>query len=364
MGWRSHWLAKRLTSLGVQVNLYELTEHAGWSHPEDIDGPFPFSITSKSPSDFVNSVGEKESLVKLDSGFCMSTEDGNLAWEAQNRDYVLENLKKSFYQVADEKQKFWFEDFLKSFGKSFFKKSSDWKSSEPTFDLETDLFLRRSDKSAYKDSLYSLKECGVQVHEVDAKNLDDLLSKVKECPQEWIVSLTIFELKLLTYNKVESLDTALGWHRKRFFYSGEGAYPNLESLPAWSCWLKSPFRPWKDENLNILIKGQEGQNNSDSFIDVWTLEPIYKLDIKEQATQKALSFLEEKFSYVDFSPQLNESLGGALKSLFPVAQEQEPLNDSGYIWNSPIEWEGYSMDLMYKFQNSLAHQIYDKGVDG
>lgn len=351
MGWRSHWLARRLNSLGVEVTLYELTDQAGWTHPEDIDGPFPFSITSASPEEFVNLSGKQTAVQKLDSGFCMSTPLGNLSWDAQNRDYVLEHFKKSFYKDVEPGQKFWFDDFVKSFGKSSFKKSSLWSEEDKDFNLEAELYLKNSNEHSYHESLVLLKQRGVKVESVLDENLDDILAQVKEKAKEWIVALTIFELKLLTYNKVESLDSMLGWHRKRFFYSGDC----LETLPKWSCWLNSPFKPFKEENLNIIIKSKD-------FIDFWTLEPVYQLYIKETSTEKALSFLKDKFSHTEFKPEMSENLNGVLKSLFPVAQEEEPLNDTGYIWNSPFEWKGYDMDLIYEYQNGLAHKIYDKGV--
>lgn len=354
MGWRSHWLARRLYSLGVEVSLFEVTDHAGWTHPEDIDGPFPCSVTSKSPDEFVNVTGVAGALEKLSGGFCLSTKSGNLSWEAQNRDYVLEHFKDEFYKEAAEGQKFWFDDFLRSFAKSSFKKSSDWLESEPKFELESELFLKKSNKLTYQESLNLLKEKGVTVEEVNQDELDSLLSKVKAAPKNWIVALTVFELKLLTYNKVESLDTALGWHRKRFFYKEN----KLESLPKWTCWLDSTFKPWKEGNLNIVIKASDGE----LYVDVWTLEPVYKLGIKEEATKRALGFLNKNFVHTQFLAQQSENLDGALKTFFPVSQEREPLNDTGYIWNSPIEWRGYSMDLMYAYQNNLAHQIYDKGV--
>ena len=354
MGWRSHWLAKRLYSLGVEVDLYEVTDHAGWTHPEDIDGPFPFSINSGSPDEFVNILAREETLEKLNGGFCLSTKSGNLAWEAQNRDYVLENFKEDFYKEALEGQKFWFEDFLRAFGKSSFKKSSDWLESESKFSLESDLYVRKSNKSNYKESLEMLSKKGVQVHDVSQDELDKILAKVKEEPKEWIVALTVFELKLLTYNKVESLDTALGWHRKRFFYKEN----KLESLPKWTCWVDSAFKPWKEANLNIVVKGNDGE----LYLDVWTLEPIYKLGIKKEAGMRALKFLNKEFVHTNFMAQQSENLEGALKTLFPVSQEREPLNDTGYIWNSPIEWRGFTMDLMYTYQNNLAHKIYDKGA--
>ena len=354
MGWRSHWLARRLCSLGVEVSLYEVTDHAGWTHPEDIDGPFPCSVTSKSPDEFVNITGKEGVLEKLSGGFCLSTKNGNLSWEAQNRDYVLEHFKSEFYREAGADQKFWFEDFLRSFAKSSFKRSSDWSESESQFELESELFIRKSDQKSYQESLDILKNKGVAVIEVNQDELDAILSKVKASPREWIVALTVFELKLLTYNKVESLDTALGWHRKRFFYKEN----KLESLPKWSCWLESSFKPWKEGNLNIVIKGSDGE----LFLDVWTLEPVYKLGLKEEATKRTLDFLNTKFTHTNFLAQQSENLDGALKTVFPVSQERETLNDTGYIWNSPVEWKGYSMELMYAYQNNLAHQIYDKGV--
>jgi len=354
MGWRSHWLAKRLFALGVEVSLFEVTDYAGWTHPEDIDGPFPFSIGTRSPEDFVKTVDDEGALEKLTGGFCLATPKGHLSWEAQNRDFVLEHFRSEFLATAAEGQKFWFDDLLRSFAKSSFKRSSDWKKSDTKFDLESELYLKTSKKQTYFESLENLKQKGIAVHVVDQSSLDDILGRVKEGPKDWIVALTVFELKLLTNTKVESLSTALGWHRKRFFYKEN----KLESLPKWSCWVKSAFKPWKEENFNIIIKGSDGE----LYLDVWTLEPIYKQNLKEESTKRTLSFLNQKFAHTHFLAQQSDNLDGALKTLFPVSQEQERLNDTGYIWNSPLEWQGYGMDLMYKYQNELAHNIYDKGV--
>lgn len=351
MGWRSHWLSRRLNSLGVQVHLYELTSYVNGAEPEDLDGPFPFSITPESPEDFVNFASCEDLAQKLDSGFCMSTPSGNLSWDAQNRNYVLNQFKKVFYSQVKEDQKFWFDDFLKSFGKTIYKKASSWDEEESSFSLESELYFKNSKETTYEESLALLKNRSVEVTSVSKENLDQILNQVKESPEDWVVALTIFELKLLTYNKVESLNSALGWHRKRFFYEGE----KLETLPKWSCWLDSPFKPWKEENLNIIIKNK-------NFLDVWTLEPVYQLGLEEASIEKALSFLRSNFTHVGFKPSLNNSLTGVIKTLFPVVQEEEPMNDKGYTWNSPIEWKGYGMDLMYSYQNGLAQKIYDKGA--
>jgi len=277
-----------------------------------------------------------------------------LSWDAQNRDYVLEHFRSEFYQEAAEGEKFWFDDFLRGFGKSHFKRSSDWLESDSKFDLESDLYMKRSRKETYDESLKFLALKGLRVYQLSSEDLEAVLLKVKERPQDWIMALTIFELKLLTQTKVEGLSSALGWHRKRFFYQGK----KLESLPNWSSWLGSPFKPWKDGNLNILIKS----SNEESFVDVWSLEHVYREDAKESSCQRTLSFLKDRFPYVEFVLEQNNNLEGHLKTVFPVSYEKAVQNDSGYIWNSPIEWKGYAMDLMYEHQNKLAHKIYDKGV--
>ncbi len=354
MGWRSHWLARRLKSLGIEVSLFEVTDHAGWSHPEDIDGPFPFSITLHSPEDFVNLAQIDEAVQPLKTGFCLSTPEGNLAWDALNREQVLEGYRESFEKTAVEGESFWFDDFLKSFSKSSFKKASMWAEDESSFNLKSELYLRRSDRMTYMRSLELLKERGVIVQSVSNQDLRRILLEVKENSKNWIMGLTNSELKVLTSNERDSFKANLGWHRKRFFYESK----NLESLPMWSSWLSSPFKPWKEENLVILIKGRQ-----ENYLDVWTLEEVYDAEVKEESIAKAHEFLKNKFRFVEFAPQQSENLEGALKTLFPVSTEKEGMNDTNYIWNSPVEWKGYSMDLMYKYQYSLAQNIYDKGAE-
>lgn len=354
MGWRSHWLARRLSSLGVEVSLFEVTDQAGWSHPEDIDGPFPFSITLHSPEDFVNLAQEEGAVESVKSGFCLCTPEGSLAWDSLNRDEALSWFNKNFKLHAVEGENFWFEDFLKSFSKTSFKKSSSWSDveGEEPFNLKSDLYLRRSDRMTYLTSLDLLTERGVDVQSVSNQDLHRILLEVKERSQDWIMGLTVSELKLLTTNDRENAESFLGWHRKRFFYESK----NLDSLPLWSVWVNSPYSPWKEENLVIIIKGKQ-----ENYIDVWTLEAVYKEEVKEESILKAHKFLKDKFRYVEFVPQQSENLEGSLKTLFPVSSGKELLNDTNYIWNSPVEWKGYSMDLMYKYQYNLAQTIYDKG---
>ncbi len=360
MGWRSHWLARRLSSIGIKVSLYEVTDQAGWSHPEDIDGPFPFSITLHSPEDFVNPAQEDDAVEQLKAGFCLSTLEGNLAWDALNREQVLSGFKERFEIDSAEGEGFWFHDFLKSFSKTVFKKSSSWSESddESEFNLKSDLYIRRSDRMTYQTSLDLLRERGVEVQSVSSQDLHRILLEVKEFSKNWIMGLTIAELKLLTATEAEVLKTYassfLGWHRKRFFYESK----NLSSLPTWSVWVNSPFAPWKEENLVILIKGKQG-----NYLDVWTLEEIYKTETKEDSILRAHDFLNDKFRHVEFAPQKSENLEGALKTLFPVTRGKEVLNDTSYIWNSPMEWKGYGMDLVYDYQYNLAQTIYDKGEE-
>lgn len=354
LGWRSHWLAKRLKSLGVEVSLFEVTEQAGWSHPEDIDGPFPFPITLHAPEEFTNLAQVNESVEPLKTGFCLSTNDGNLAWDSLNRESGLNHLEKAFRNKAPEAKNFWFDDFLKSFAKSTYKKASNWESDEESFNLKSELYVRRSDRMTYSKSLELLQERGVEVQSVSTQDLRRILLEVKENSKSWIMGLTISELKILTAEKKESFDGELGWHRKRFFYESK----NLESLPLWSCWVSSPFKPWKEDNLAVVIKGRQ-----DNYLDVWTLEDVYSPDIKESSILKAHDFLKREFKYVDFAPQESENLEGSLKTFFPVENSKEVLNDTNYIWNSPMEWKGYSAELMYKYQYNLAQKIYDKGEE-
>lgn len=354
MGWRSHWLARRLKSLSVETSLFEVTNHAGWSHSEDIDGPFPFSITLHSPEDFVNLAQIDEAVQPLKTGFCMSTDAGNLAWDSLNREGALSGFQKNFELNAGEDESFWFDDFLKSFSKSSFKKASLWSEDESSFNLKSDLYIRRSDRMTYSRSLELLEERGVEVQLVSNQDLRRVLLEAKENSKNWIIGLTTSELKVLTSNERTSFNGTIGWHRKRFFYESK----NLESLPLWSVWVNSPFRPWKEENLVVIIKGRQ-----DNYIDVWTLEEVYRCEVKEGFIAKAHDFLRAKFRYIDFAPQQSENLEGLLKTFFPVSNEKEILNNTNYIWNSPREWKGYSMDLMYKYQYNLAQTIYDKGAE-
>jgi hypothetical protein len=343
-----------LKSLGVEVSLFEVTDHAGWSHPEDIDGPFPFSVTLHSPIDFVNLAQVEEAVQPIKTGFCLSTPDGHLAWDALNREAVLKHFEERFKEKAADGENFWFDDFLKSFSKSSFKKASLWQEDDNFFNLKSELYLRRSDRMTYLTSLDLLKERGVDVQSVSRQDISRILQEVKERSKDWIMGLTISELKILTGQ--DHLDTrdSLGWHRKRFFYESR----NLETLPLWSVWIESPFRPWKESNQVILIKGRQ-----ENYLDVWTLEEVYKPGVKDESTELAQSFLSQKFPHTRFAPQQSENLEGALKTLFPVSAEKELINDTNYIWNSPLEWKGYGMDLMYTYQYNLAQSIYDKGAE-
>ncbi len=353
MGWRSHWLANRLKSLGIKVLLIEVTNHLDWSDPEDIDGPFPFSITLHSPEDFVNFIRADDIIHPLKTGFCLSTPLGNLSWDALNRGAVLQVFKDEFKKKVLEDKNFWFDDFLKSFSKSSFKKALLWSEEKEVFNLESELYLRRSDKKTYLKSLEFLKKQGVQVQLASNQDLRKILLEVKENSKDWIISLTVSELKILTSNEKNNIRNGLGWHRKRFFYESK----NLGALPVWSIWLNSPFKPWKEENFIIIIKG--GQDN---YLDIWTLEEVYNKKMKTESIEKIQDFLKNKFRFVEFAPKQSENLGGLLKTLFPVSYGKEVLNDTNYIWNSPIDWRGYSMNLMYRYQYSLVQAMYNKGV--
>ncbi len=353
IGWRSHWLARRLKSLGVEVSLIELTSHLDWSDPEDIDGPFPFSITLHSPEDFVNLTKTDDTICPLKTGFCLSTPSGNLSWDALNRQAVLEGFKNEFEEKALENKSFWFNDFLKSFSKSSFKKALLWSKEEEGFNLKSELYLRRSEKKTYLKSLELLRKHGVKVELVSNEDLFKILLEIKENSNDWIMSLTTLELKILTSNKKNNIKNFLGWHRKRFFYKSK----NLEALPVWFIWLDSPFKPWKEENFIISIKGR--QNN---YLDIWTLEEVYNKKVKTESTEKIHDFLQSKFKFVEFTSKQSDNLEGSLKTLFPVSDEKGFLNDTNYTWNSPVEWRGYSMNLIYKYQYNLVQAIYDKGV--
>lgn len=353
LGWRSHWLANKLKSLGFAVELYEITEHAGWSHPEDIDGPFPFSISADSPEDFVNLSQSSGALLPLEDGFCFSSPDGNFSYESPCKDLFLHQSKRQFKKDYPLAKSFWFDDFLKSFSKSRFKRSSDWALDVASFDISSPIYIRTSERSTYHLSLEILKDRGVCVDSVSSSNLPAILKEVKSKSSDWIVALTISELKILTLNEVEGRDGQLGWNRKRFFYdSGD-----LSALPKWSVWLDSYVRPWKEDNLYIIIKGQHGK-----YIDLWSLEPVYNQEVKIKSLKHAKNFLENKFSFMDFEAQQSENLEGALKTFFPVTSFKKLVNDTSYIWNSPLEWGSYSMESAYEYQSILVKNIYSEAA--
>ncbi len=351
LGWRSHWLACELALRGVRVSLYEITDHAGWSHPEDIDGPFPVNFDSKIPDSFIHLTLPEGSAMKVDEGFSLSTPKGLCSFALPNNKAVLSNWKENFSALVPHADSFWVDDFLKSFSRSNFQQSDKWASDNNFFNVNEEQFVRTSDRTTFKASIGALEERGVEVISIQAHNLELFLNEIKKNPAGWIVSLTIPELKILTHNEVPKLDELLGWHRKRFFFNSD----KLDSLPPWSVWVDSPFKAWKGLNQVIMIKGVQGD-----FVDLWSLVPVYN-DLKVKEVEERLHvFLKEMFSYVNFEPQLSTNLEGALNTMFPVTTSDASLHDKNFVWNSPKEWGGYRLSMQYEFQSQLVESILNK----
>lgn len=351
LGWRSHWLACELALRGVRVSLYEITDHAGWSHPEDIDGPFPVNFDPDLPESFLHLTLPEGSSARLETGFSLSTPQGLCSFALPNNKMVLKKWQEQFTGLVPKAESFWVDDFLKSFSRSKFLSSEKWANDDDFFNVNEEQFIRTSDRTTFKESIGALGERGVEVISIQAHNLELFLNEIKKNPSGWIVSLTIPELKILTHNEVPNLEDLLGWHRKRFFFNSD----KLDSLPPWSVWVDSPFKAWKELNQVILIKGEQGD-----FIDLWSLVPVYNKEIVKHTEERLHQFLKDMFSYVDFEPQKSTNLEGALNTMFPVASSDMSLHDKNFIWNSPREWGGYRLKMQYEFQSKLIDEMLNK----
>lgn len=352
LGWRSHWLAAELALRGSKVTLYDITDHAGWSHPEDIDGPFPVSFDQELPSSFVHLSIPEGAVKSLSEGFSISSPEGVCCFGCPNYKDVLENWKESFYGRAPEASSFWLDDFLKSFARSRFLPSQEWKSDDKPYLTNNEQFFRKSDRTTFRSSLKILEERSVQIVPIQTYNLESFLNEVRKDPAKWVVSLTVPELRILTHNEVPDLEESLGWHRKRFFFESS----KLHSLPDWSVWTKSSFKSWKGLNQIIVVKGDQSD-----FLDLWTLLPVYNETAVKETEEKLFTFLEENFPYVEFKAQQSTNLEGALKTMFPIVTGTSLQNDLNFIWNSPREWGGYRLDLQFEYQNNLVGQLEGTG---
>lgn len=346
---RSLWLANVLCRQGFKVKLYDVTEGMSGFVTEDVDGPFLVRDEPGIEENFKSFFKDRRDLRLLDQGFCLSCPSGNISGAAKNYEDILSSFNKDFYNEASSEASFWYDDFLKSFGKVRFKKSDEWREESSSFDPEGVFYIRSSEENHHKIKVDTLVQRGVEYIPVDVTDVRQILNLIKSQYKKWIVALTITELKIYTSTSLENLDYQLGWHRKRFVLKRLEDKKKLLSFPVWSVWINSFYKTWKDENLYILIKGKNGNH-----IDLWSIEAVYNQKSLDLCLENAKHFLSKKLPYVELCFDGVSVPDSNLKTLFPVSTGYSEINDTRFMWNSPREWLSYNSESVYNYQNEFA----------
>ena len=349
---RSLWLAHTLCRQGLKVRFYDATDDLGPLSSEDQDGPFLLRKEEGVDPLFLSFFEDQKDLRFLDEGFCLSSPSGYLSSYAPNYQDSLKVFKDDFYEHAAKETTFWYDDFLKSFGKVRFKLSSKWKDEFTQFNPIGEFYIRNSEESDHDSKLSLIKKRGVTVEKVDSSRVKNLLLEIRKNYKDWVVDLTVTELRIFTGKPVVDLEQHLGWSRKRFKLQNEKDQKKILSLPQWSLWVSSFYKTWKQENCYILIKSID-QN----FLDLWTIEQIYEPEKIQESIKLANDFLVNRFPYVSFSYVEISDFSSNLNTLFPISTGYSEINDTQYMWNSPREWMGFNSDMIFPYQSSFSQWL-------
>jgi hypothetical protein len=346
---RSLWLAHRLCRMGFKVRFYDVTEDLGPVSPEDQDGPFLIRKEEGLDPLFLSFFEDQKDLRFLEDGFCLSSPSGNLSASSPNYEMSVQAFKENFYTQAARESSFWYDDFLRSFGKVRFKLSSEWKDESSVFNLKGQFFVRCSHELSHPQRLSLITKRGVSVESVNSVTVKDILSEIKKDFKDWIIDLTITELKLFTGNSIGALDQQLGWTRKRFKIEDLEFKEKLSGLPTWSLWVNSFYKTWKQDNCYIVIKSLD-----ERFLDLWTIEQVYDPKKIKESYKMAESFLNQNFPYVSFTLYETSDFSSNLNTLFPISTGYSEINDTRYMWNSPREWNGFNSELIFSYQTEFS----------
>jgi|GEM_PF-3251654 len=357
---RSMWLAHSLCRKGFKVKFFDVTDDVGVENISDQDGPFLIKKENNMDHLFLSFFEDKKDLDFIDTGFCFSSSSGHLCSASPNYDSMIEHYKKDFYKNTTEDAIFWYEDFLKSFGKVRFKLSSAWREEPHSLDPFGKFYLRRSEKGDHEKRLSLIEKRGVSVEKITSKDLDSLLPKIRNDFKSWVVDLTVTELKIFTGKTIHDITEQLGWSRKRFKISNEKDSVKLLSLPEWSVWVSSFYKTWKEDNSCILIKSKDN-----TYIDIWTIEQVYNKEKIDESVKLSQEFLDKNFSYINFEYVERSDLDSKFNSLFPVSTGYSEINDTQYMWNSPREWMSFNSDLVFSYQLDftkwLSKNLFNEG---
>jgi len=342
---RSHWLAHSLCRQGFKVSFFDLTDELGELDPQDQDGPFLLRDKKCDPL-FLSFFNDQKDLRRLDDGFSLSSPSGNLSSMSPAYDKSVEKLKIDFENYASKEASFWYDDFLRSFGKARFRLSSAWKQDANVFEPKGDFFIRSSSSADHEEKLSLLEKRGSKIYKVKINQIETILKEIKSNYKNWVVDLTITELKILMGNTVEEQDLYLGWSRKRFKVLNDTP---LYSIPKWSVWVSSFYKTWKQENFYILLKSDDQKS-----LDLWSLEQVYSPDKIEESVEMAKSFLKQKLPMINCEFEKTGDFSSSLNTLFPVSTGYSEINDTKYMWNSPREWLGFNSDQGFAYQSDFS----------